>query len=189
MPAVRTTPPTVMSFVAIVFAVRRHVTNSEAQVMNRQLMAVRSYYGAPPGRGLRGRSVVRRAHLSVWPAPPVSVGISAVRARRGPRHRSRTTSHVRRDRGRILVERALERRGELRIVRLPHGEDPALADLARQVFEDLGQGLLRHGVGRRVVDVDLPVAHLERIEWPRVLQRSEERRVGKECRSRWSPYH
>src|ERR1017187_9454339 len=23
----------------------------------------------------------------------------------------------------------------------------------------------------------------------RVLQRSEERRVGKECRSRWSPYH
>src|SRR5256885_10080525 len=24
---------------------------------------------------------------------------------------------------------------------------------------------------------------------PRDLQRSEERRVGKECRSRWSPYH
>ena len=24
---------------------------------------------------------------------------------------------------------------------------------------------------------------------PRVLLRSEERRVGKECRSRWSPYH
>src|SRR2546425_8579329 len=24
---------------------------------------------------------------------------------------------------------------------------------------------------------------------PRILQRSEERRVGKECRSRWSPYH
>ena len=23
----------------------------------------------------------------------------------------------------------------------------------------------------------------------RVLNRSEERRVGKECRSRWSPYH
>ena len=28
-------------------------------------------------------------------------------------------------------------------------------------------------------------------EYPRVLEvvRSEERRVGKECRSRWSPYH
>ena len=24
---------------------------------------------------------------------------------------------------------------------------------------------------------------------PKVLDRSEERRVGKECRSRWSPYH
>ena len=23
----------------------------------------------------------------------------------------------------------------------------------------------------------------------RIVQRSEERRVGKECRSRWSPYH
>ena len=26
-------------------------------------------------------------------------------------------------------------------------------------------------------------------EVPMVLNRSEERRVGKECRSRWSPYH
>ena len=25
--------------------------------------------------------------------------------------------------------------------------------------------------------------------WDRKLTRSEERRVGKECRSRWSPYH
>src|SRR5256885_9750408 len=27
------------------------------------------------------------------------------------------------------------------------------------------------------------------VERDRQLQRSEERRVGKECRSRWSPYH
>src|SRR3989441_2408817 len=26
-------------------------------------------------------------------------------------------------------------------------------------------------------------------EWPSIEHRSEERRVGKECRSRWSPYH
>ena len=26
-------------------------------------------------------------------------------------------------------------------------------------------------------------------EWDRKAMRSEERRVGKECRSRWSPYH
>src|SRR2546430_10112095 len=25
--------------------------------------------------------------------------------------------------------------------------------------------------------------------WHRLIARSEERRVGKECRSRWSPYH
>ena len=28
-----------------------------------------------------------------------------------------------------------------------------------------------------------------RIDKLRMLTRSEERRVGKECRSRWSPYH
>ena len=28
-----------------------------------------------------------------------------------------------------------------------------------------------------------------RKEWTLVAARSEERRVGKECRSRWSPYH
>ena len=26
-------------------------------------------------------------------------------------------------------------------------------------------------------------------EWQKANGRSEERRVGKECRSRWSPYH
>src|SRR5262250_1163698 len=39
MPAVRTTPPTRMSFAAIVFAVSRHVTKSAAHERNRQLMA------------------------------------------------------------------------------------------------------------------------------------------------------
>ena len=35
------------------------------------------------------------------------------------------------------------------------------------------------------------IGHRVRIEaaWFRQLARSEERRVGKECRSRWSPYH
>src|SRR2546425_13031703 len=30
---------------------------------------------------------------------------------------------------------------------------------------------------------------LPRAPWPAWRHRSEERRVGKECRSRWSPYH
>src|SRR3712207_3781364 len=51
----------------------------------------------------------------------------------------------------------------------------------------------------REVRVDGSVVDLTRTEFDllaalasrpgRVLQRSEERRVGKECRSRWSPYH
>ena len=32
-------------------------------------------------------------------------------------------------------------------------------------------------------------AHFSLQQRPRFLYRSEERRVGKECRSRWSPYH
>ena len=44
------------------------------------------------------------------------------------------------------------------------------------------QGLLMEG-GRKSIE---PLA--ERIAGADV-QRSEERRVGKECRSRWSPYH
>ena len=34
----------------------------------------------------------------------------------------------------------------------------------------------------------LPGLHLTRVSVP-FKPRSEERRVGKECRSRWSPYH
>ena len=32
-------------------------------------------------------------------------------------------------------------------------------------------------------------ARPEQYDLPHVRSRSEERRVGKECRSRWSPYH
>src|SRR5256886_10582265 len=37
----------------------------------------------------------------------------------------------------------------------------------------------------------LPLAHqaLEALRQAEGIERSEERRVGKECRSRWSPYH
>ena len=37
-------------------------------------------------------------------------------------------------------------------------------------------------------DVDL-VTVADRESEALILERSEERRVGKECRSRWSPYH
>ena len=31
--------------------------------------------------------------------------------------------------------------------------------------------------------------YMENTDKKKILSRSEERRVGKECRSRWSPYH
>src|SRR2546427_9111698 len=51
-----------------------------------------------------------------------------------------------------------------------------------------GWKLLNQALGNRIelVGDDLFVTNVERIE--RGI-RSEERRVGKECRSRWSPYH
>src|SRR3712207_9542684 len=58
------------------------------------------------------------------------------------------------------------------------------------------------GLQRETVDavqpLPPPVSHLHQSHFPehaqvlghlRLAERSEERRVGKECRSRWSPYH
>ena len=39
----------------------------------------------------------------------------------------------------------------------------------------------------QVEDIDALIEDLDKIN--EVHRRSEERRVGKECRSRWSPYH
>src|SRR3989442_2638696 len=61
-------------------------------------------------------------------------------------------------------------------VRLSDGERTTLADighkLGKQALEDVA----------KIVKPDTILG------WHRTL-RSEERRVGKECRSRWSPYH
>src|SRR5256886_12422479 len=48
--------------------------------------------------------------------------------------------------------------------------------------------------GVRAIAISHPHYYSGMIEWSRALggvpvHRSEERRVGKECRSRWSPYH
>src|SRR2546429_22498 len=56
-------------------------------------------------------------------------------------------------------------------------------DLRESVFLADTVYVMSKSPGRFVVrrDIELPR--------PRELERSEERRVGKECRSRWSPYH
>src|SRR6266542_6723377 len=50
----------------------------------------------------------------------------------------------------------------------------------------LGAQMLAHHLGTRVYRH--PDGHAEVGYYP-IRPRSEERRVGKECRSRWSPYH
>ena len=68
--------------------------------------------------------------------------------------------------------------------------DPAMA--ATENFEEFVAALGAHGIG---VMLDMVLNHSStEHEWFRKaladdLTRSEERRVGKECRSRWSPYH
>ena len=38
-------------------------------------------------------------------------------------------------------------------------------------------------------DINAEIKYDWKYTWEGVSERSEERRVGKECRSRWSPYH
>src|SRR2546425_11061374 len=67
----------------------------------------------------------------------------------------------------------------------------------REDAEDVAQEALAKAFQsfRALRDRDRFEAWLVRITWRRALDRrraetrSEERRVGKECRSRWSPYH
>src|SRR2546422_9194808 len=77
-------------------------------------------------------------------------------------------------------------------------EDGGLDEVAIRVVGATAEQDLDAGVSLRRVDVALdlvvrlPVDHRPH-EVPKVRRvshlRSEERRVGKECRSRWSPYH
>src|SRR2546429_6701763 len=65
--------------------------------------------------------------------------------------------------------------------RFEYREDLAGADLLPRLGPEFGQ----HAVGGRADGL----LHLHRLQHQdRLARRSEERRVGKECRSRWSPY-
>src|SRR5260370_19223625 len=61
------------------------------------------------------------------------------------------------------------------------GAGPASLTVARD--------LLPYGYQVVVYDGDPKAGGMIRTQIPRFRLRSEERRVGKECRSRWSPYH
>src|SRR2546430_9659027 len=57
---------------------------------------------------------------------------------------------------------------------------PSLAGARRRGYTPEGFGLFAERIGVAKADSWIELG---------VLERSEERRVGKECRSRWSPYH
>ena len=74
-----------------------------------------------------------------------------------------------------------------------------MGELRRQV-EDMGCADVRSYInsGNVLFETDVPESEIsrafaamlkERYPFPIRRSRSEERRVGKECRSRWSPYH
>ena len=53
----------------------------------------------------------------------------------------------------------------------------------------VGAGPAGSIAARQLALLGLRTLLVERKAFPRNKVRSEERRVGKECRSRWSPYH
>ena len=71
--------------------------------------------------------------------------------------------------GDMLTEKQRE------MISLYYNDDLSLAEIA----ED--QGITRQGVRDAIKRAEQQLTDME--------ARSEERRVGKECRSRWSPYH
>ena len=97
-----------------------------------------------------------------------------------------------------ILASAQKEGGEVAFIDVEHALEPAYAralgvdidsllisqpDTGEQALE-ITEQLVRSGA-LDVVVVDSVAALLPRSE----LERSEERRVGKECRSRWSPYH
>ena len=72
--------------------------------------------------------------------------------------------------------------------------DRYLAEKDSGLSRSFLQKLLKEGqitVGEKAAKSNYKVRENDRIhlEIPDSSERSEERRVGKECRSRWSPYH
>src|SRR2546430_13048912 len=73
--------------------------------------------------------------------------------------------------------------------------DVCSSDLKSDLLHPLEQGrgdcaeALTYAGARRVCSPGSKFARIAKTVLRMFLERSEERRVGKECRSRWSPYH
>src|SRR5258707_1497382 len=83
-----------------------------------------------------------------------------------------------------LRQRLVDR---LRVVRCRDGDDVSISGAAGQDLQQLARDVVLRD---RCVWVLTALGHeIEILEDHHCRSRSEERRVGKECRSRWSPYH
>src|SRR5256885_5378028 len=60
---------------------------------------------------------------------------------------------------------------------------------AERAYEFAETAAAAQALGLGLQSVELALGGDLESAFERILQRSEERRVGKECRSRWSPYH
>ena len=73
---------------------------------------------------------------------------------------------------------------------VPQGEDLRLPLVLHQRQHVDGKRGLELGLGEQAVQHHLRIGvALQLNDHAHTVPRSEERRVGKECRSRWSPYH
>ena len=76
-------------------------------------------------------------------------------------------------------------------VREQVGDKKVLLALSGGVDSSVVAALLIKAIGKQLVCVHVNHGLMRKGESEQVIEvfRSEERRVGKECRSRWSPYH
>ena len=78
------------------------------------------------------------------------------------------------------------------MIDLSLGDPDLITDerIIKSAFEDAKKGHSSHyGFIEPVAEEDLEFTEKSKTDFALNLTRSEERRVGKECRSRWSPYH
>src|SRR5258708_35351833 len=81
------------------------------------------------------------------------------------------------------IERNLKQKALMFAYRVEADRQHHLADIAAQEGQAAGaRATVIDPTGRVLADSEADPGTMEN-------QRSEERRVGKECRSRWSPYH
>ena len=76
-------------------------------------------------------------------------------------------------------------------VPIPLDARPLRVALIVSRYNPEATGVMRDGARRAFTEAGGLAGNLTEVDAPGTfeLARSEERRVGKECRSRWSPYH